>query len=160
MTESKITYVPTVVRWRENGEIQERTIHIQEGFNFEFEQSKKNYTAKAYKPNGQIPLLNLKKEDAYNLLGLSHADENGYETNNGKYVYVLDSEDLNEANRINNSNSANDLTYHMASWAGSGARVVDAKINNKGGLSIIHNGYNSSGNKEQYHISVFLNKNK
>ena len=37
----QIKYVPTVIRWEENGKIQQRTMKIEEGFSFNFERSKK-----------------------------------------------------------------------------------------------------------------------
>ena len=64
---NEIRYVPTVIRWVENGKEQKMTINIQEGFEFNFKSQNQSYTAKEYKDNGKKPILSLSKEDAYSL---------------------------------------------------------------------------------------------
>lgn len=157
MTGDKITYVPTIVRWEEDGKVQERKMQIEEGFSFNFERSK-NYTAKAYKFKGKMPVMNLTKEEAYNILGLSHASETATEKKNKEYV--LDRKDLEKAKQEANSNITDNLTRKQVAWAGSGARVVDMDITTNGGLSIIHKGINQHGKNEEYQISVFYNNKK
>ncbi len=155
----KINYVPTVIRWTENGKVQQRTMKIEEGFTFDFEQSKKyDYKPKQYNSPGKVPVLNLSKEDAYNILGLSHANENGYTNSKGEKVYVLDHKDLEAAKKASQSNIEDNLTNQHVSWAGYGARVKDVSVTTNGGLSIIHNGTNAHGNKEEYQISIFYKK--
>ena len=61
----EVKYVPTLVRWSENGKVEERTVNIQEGINIQFGQSnEKKYTAIAHNSKNKIPVLNLKKEEA------------------------------------------------------------------------------------------------
>lgn len=155
----KINYVPTVIRWTENGKVQERTMKIEEGFTFDFEQSNKyGYKPKRYNSPGKMPVLNLSKEDAYNILGLSHANENGYKNVKGEKVYVLDHKDMDAAKKASQSNIEDNLTHQQVNWAGYGARVKDVSVTTNGGLSIIHNGTNSHGHNEEYRISVFYKK--
>lgn len=154
----KINYVPTVIKWTENGKVQQRTMKIEEGFTFNFEQSKKSYQPKAYNSPGKAPVLNLAKEDAYNVLGLSHADENGYKNSKGEPIYVLDHKDLDAAKNASKSNIVDNLTRQHVGWAGTGARVKDVDVTTSGGLSIIHNGTNAQGKREEYQISVFYKK--
>lgn len=155
MTGDKITYVPTLVRWVEDGKVQERRMKIEEGFSFNFERSK-NYTAKAFNSKGKIPVMNLTKEEAYNILGLSHASETEAEKKNKEYV--LDRNDLEAAKREDRSNIVDNLTHKQVSWAGYGARVVDMAVTTGGGLSIVHKGTNQYGKSEEYLISVFHDK--
>lgn len=158
MTE-RIKYVPTIVRWTENGKVQQRTMKIEEGFTFDFEQSKKyDYKPKQYNSPGKMPVLNLSKEDAYNILGLSHAHEDSYPNKAGKKVYVLDHKDMDAAKKASQSNISDNLTNQHVGWAGSGARVKDVSFTTNGGLSIIHKGTNSRGQNEEYRISVFYKK--
>ena len=152
-----IRYIPTVVRWEENGKIQQRTVNIEEGMTFNFEQSKKNsLQPKACNTKGQAHIWNLKKEDAYNLLGLSHANEDGYNNKKGEYIYVLDSKDIEKAKQAGPG--------EMPGWIGSGGRYVKSNTifsndpAKNGGLAIIHNGTNSKGQKEEYYMSVFYKK--
>ncbi len=154
----QIKYVPTVIRWEENGKIQQRTMKIEEGFSFNFEQSKKKYDAKTYNSPGKAPILYLKKEDAYNILGLSHANENGYTNKNGEKIYVLDHKDMEAARKAEQSNMVDNLTHQHVSWAGYGARVKDVAFTTNGNLSIIHNGTNAQGKREEYQISIFYKK--
>ena len=155
----QIKYVPTVIRWTENGKVQQRTMKIEEGFTFNFEQSRKyDYKPKSYNSPGKMPVLNLSKEDAYNVLGLSHAHEDGYTNNKGEKIYVLNHKDLEAAKQASASNMVDNLTHQHVSWAGYGARVKDVSVTTNGGLSIIHNGTNSNGKKEEYQISVFFKK--
>lgn len=155
---NEIKYVPTVIRWKEDGKVQQRTMKIEEGFSFNFEQSKKNYKSKAYNSPGKMPVLNLSKEDAYNVLGLSHANENGYIDKKGEKIYVLDHKDLEAAKKADQSDMVDNLTHQHVGWAGSGARVKDVAFTTNGGLSIIHNGTNAQGKREEYQISVFYKK--
>ena len=158
----KVTYVPTVIQWVENGKIEQRTMKIEEGFEFNFEQSDKyKYKPKAYDTSkGKIPVLSLSKEDAYNLLGLSHAHEDGYKSKSGQQIYVLNSQDLEVAKEADKSNIKDNLTKKQIIWAGSGARVTKAESTTNGGLNLFHNATNSEGKREEYKISVFFNNKK
>lgn len=154
-----VRYIPIVVRWNEDGKVQQRTVNIEEGMTFNFEQSKKNaLQPKACQTKGQAYIWDLKKEDAYNLLGLSHAKEDGYKNKKGEYIYVLDSKDIEKAKAAN--------FYEMVGWIGSGGRLVSADTifskdpAKNGGLAIIHNGTNSKGQREEYYMSVFYNNKK
>lgn len=158
MATPEVKYVPTLIRWKENGKIQERYMKIEEGFNFKFEQSGKKYEAKAYNSPGKMPVLNLEKEDAYNILGLSHAHEDGYKNKKGQQIYVLNNKDIEAAKQADRSNMVDNLTRQHTSWAGSGARVVNVDVTTSGGLSIIHKGTNSQGRSVEYGISIFNNK--
>ncbi len=158
MTEP-VRYIPIVVRWNEDGIVQQRTINIEEGMTFNFEQSgKNNLQPKACQTKGQAHIWALAKEDAYNLLGLSHAKEDGYKNPKGEYIYVLNSDDIEQAKAANPN--------QMASWIGSGGHFVSSQTifsrdpAKNGGLSIIHNGTNSKGHREEYYMSVFNNNKK
>ena len=150
-------YYPLIVQWTENGKTEQRTLKVEKGFSFNFEQSGKKYTPQAAQRAGSANILELKKEDAYNLLGLSHAKEDGYKNKSGQQVYVLDSKDLAKAKEAYDSNIVDNLSNHMVNWSGSGARVVKADMTTNGGMSIIHK---ANGSSEEYSISVFFNNKK
>lgn len=155
----KVRYVPTIIRWQENGKVEERKINIEDGMTFELEQSgHKKFTAKAYDTSkGKTPVWQMSKEDAYNVLGISHAKEDGL-TENGRYTYVLNSEDIEVAKKASQDK--------MTSWIGSGGRfvksntIVSENPTKDGGLNILHNATNKNGERETYEISVFNSKKK
>ena len=129
MTKDKVTYVPTVVQWTENGKVKQRTVNIEEGFSFNFMQSNnKNYKATAYKRNGQMPLLSLSKEDAYALLGFSRMLDDSQETRNGNRVFYLDHQDLEAARNADRTDQVNFLTDKMIMTAGFGAKIAYAQF--------------------------------
>lgn len=155
----KVRYVPTIIRWEENGKVEERRVNIEDGMTLKLEQSKhKTFTAKAYDTSkGKTPVWSMSKEDAYNILGISHAKEDGV-TKSGKYTYVLTSEDIEAAKKATQG--------QMVSWIGSGGRfvksntIVSENPAKDGGLNILHNATNKNGERETYEISVFNSKKK
>ena len=148
----KISYVPVTVRWTENGEVKQRKIDVQSDCVVSFEQSNKivDFSKNTGKP--QRAVLDLEKEDAYNFLGLSHADENGY-VQNGERVYVLDEKDIKAAEKETRSFVKDNLTDKHSARAGYGARVNEAFISTDGGFNVIHS-------DRKHMISVFMAKDK
>ena len=151
MTEG-VNFVTTTVRWSENGNVQERKMQIAEGYEFNFEKSGKSFKAR----KGENAVLSLSKEEAYNLLGLSHASET--EAEKKAKAYVLDEKDLNVMRKDNSSDLVDNITKQHVSRAGYGARVIDVDLTTAGGLNIYHYGKNNRGQNEEYKISVFYNK--
>ena len=159
MTE-KVTYVPTVIQWTENGKVRQRLVNIEEGFSFNFEQSNnKKYLAQAYKNNGKKPLLTLSKEDAYAILGFSRMKDDSLEKKSGDREYFLDYQDLEAASQAEGSSQVNFLRDKMIMTSGYGAKIADA-----------HFAIDDKGNKLENHfkirhsdankISVFYNPKK
>ena len=146
MEEQEILYVPTIVQWVEDDKTEQRKVNIEDGLTIKLEQSDKTYTAHA-NDSDDYPVLELEKEDAYCLLGISHANEDGF-TKDGKYTYVLDSEDIELAQQASNRK--------LVLWIGSGGQFVKTdKIKDNNGLKIIHKG-NKDGKKGTFEI-LFLN---
>ncbi|MBO6087081.1 hypothetical protein J6P92_01890 [bacterium] len=149
-----VTLIPIIVQWldNENSKVEQRKVKIEEGLTIKLEQSKKTYTAQAF--SGEIPVWDMYEEDAYNVLGISHANEDGY-TKDGQYTYVLDSEDIDLAKKA----SGNKLSL----WIGSVGQFVKAEeIKNSkdslqnGGLKILHKGINGEGEKGTFEVLIFI----
>lgn len=142
----KINYVPTVIKWVENGKEQKRTINIQEGISFDF--SGKTYTAKAYKFDGKRPLLNLSKEDAYSLMGFSKLNDDSKVDKKGQKEYTLDVKDWDMAKRLSGSSNNNELKMRLSTLAPE-AHTFRAQF-----------GFNDNNKFELNHVSIFYNKEK
>ena len=145
----EIIYIPIIVQWVEDGKTEQRKVNIENGLTIKLQQSEKDYTA-CNTENGESVVWEMEKEDAYNVLGISHANEDGF-TKDGTYTYVLDSEDIELAKQASNRK--------LVLWIGSGGQFVKAnKIvneNNHSGLKIIHKGINKEGKKGNFEI-LFL----
>jgi hypothetical protein len=148
--DENITYVPIIVKWMKDNELEQVKINVEDGMTLKFEQSEKTYTANAFDTSsGEISVWELEKEDVYNILGISHAFEDGY-IKNGKYTYVLDAEDI-----IHTKNAS---TKQLVLWIGKDGQFVKAnEIKNKdiapnGGVEILHKGTNKAGKKGTYKI--------
>lgn len=145
-----ITYVPIIIKWMIDGKFEQVKINVEDGMTLKFEQSDKTFKANTFDTSSEeIPVWELEKEDAYNILGISHAFEDGY-IKNGKYTYVLDSEDI-----IHTKNAS---PKQLILWIGKNGQFVKVnEIKNKniapnGGVEILHKGVNKAGKKGTYKI--------
>ncbi len=145
----KINYVPTVIRWVENGKEQQRTINIQEGFKFDF--SGKSYTAKSYNYNGKKPLLSLSKEDAYSLMGFSKLNDDSKVDNKGKKEYTLDAKDWDTAMQLRGSSDAGLLKRRISTLAPE-AHTFKAQFGHDDKMNVLNDKF------ELNHVSIFFNK--
>jgi len=143
-----IRYVPTVIRWVENGQEQKRTINIEEGFKFNF--NNQSYTAKAYKDNGNKPILSLSKEDAYSLMGFSKLNDDSKELKNGNKVYTLDSKDWDTAIRLRGGSEG--LLKNRISSLAPEAHTFRAQFGHDKNMKTLDDKF------ELNHVSIFYDK--
>lgn len=148
--DENITYVPVIVQWTNDDKSEQVKINVEDGMTLKFEQSEKTYTANAFDTSSEeIPIWDLEKEDAYNILGISHAFEDGY-IKNGKYTYVLDAEDIIRTKKAS--------TKQLVLWIGKDGQFVkaneikDKNVAPNGGVEILHKGVNKAGKKGTYKI--------
>ena len=148
--DENITYVPVIVKWTNDNEINQVKINVEDGMTLKFEQSEKTYTANAFDNSSEeIPIWDLEKEDAYNILGISHAFEDGY-IKDGKYTYVLDAEDILHTKKA--------TPKQLNLWIGKNGQFVkaneikDKNVAPNGGVEILHKGTNKAGKKGTYKI--------
>ena len=148
--DENITYVPVIVQWANDDKSEQVKINVEDGMTLKFEQSEKTYTANAFDTSSEeIPIWDLEKEDAYNILGISHAFEDGY-IKNGQYTYVLDTEDIVHTKKAS--------PKQLVLWIGKDGQFVKAnEIKDKntapnGGVEILHKGTNKAGKKGTYKI--------
>ena len=151
---NEIRYVPTVIRWVENGKEQKMTINIQEGFEFNFKSQNQSYTAKEYKDNGKKPILSLSKEDAYSLKAFSKLngdkDKDGKSLVNGKEVYTLDAKDWDMAIRLRGGSEG--LLKNRLSTLAPEAHTFKAQFGHDKNMRTLDNQFDLNN------VSIFFNK--
>lgn len=140
---------PVTVRWTEDGKVQQRTLHVPQGTVVNSEAAKKEYTVAA--SNGQTPVWDMTKADAYVLLGASGAhktkNDHRYQLNK-KDMEVFNQEWQNSFGNTDNGQLQNNTAVRSGTGAG---HINSAFINTKGEYVVIH-GSNDKDNR----LSIFI----
>ncbi len=128
---------PVTVRWTEDGKVQQRTLHVPQGTVVNSEAANKKYTVAA--SNGQTPVWNMTKADAYVLLGASHAHETDKDPR-----YQLDKKDMEVFNQewynSRNNMEGGQLQINTTVRSGTGAGHINSAFINKEGEYVVTHG--------------------